>query len=85
MKLPPKHLVYQALKARSNQLTESPEKVETNKEPTLTYSAETLIHYNCSDCKGWFSIGDGPVWTEDGAPRALFCPWCGKQSAPHPK
>ena len=34
---------------------------------------EALTHFQCSDCHGWWSIGDPPLsrlhWT---------CPWCGR-------
>ena len=38
------------------------------------YSIEKLVHYQCSQCRGWWSIGDGPTGS------ALYCPWCGYQA-----
>ena len=38
------------------------------------YSIERLVHYQCSRCYGWWSIGDGPTG------KALYCPWCGYQA-----
>ncbi len=37
-------------------------------------SEEILTHFQCSDCKGWWTIGDAPKESEH-----WFCPWCGKQ------
>ena len=38
----------------------------------VTYTVETLVHFRCGACQGWWSIGDAPldrtVW---------YCPWCG--------
>lgn len=37
----------------------------------ITYSIETLYHFNCHNCGGWWSVGDAPTlpfW---------FCPHCG--------
>jgi putative hydrolase of HD superfamily len=38
---------------------------------------ETLVHFQCRHCSGWWSIGDAP---ED---RAMYCPWCGKHEQQH--
>lgn len=40
------------------------------------YSVEILHHFNCSRCKGWFSIAD--LRMEPGF--ILSCPHCGMQS-----
>ena len=40
----------------------------------ITYSIETLYHFNCSECGGWWSIGDAPdklTW---------LCPHCSHKS-----
>jgi putative hydrolase of HD superfamily len=34
---------------------------------------ETLVHFQCEHCSGWWSIGDAP---ED---RTMYCPWCGER------
>jgi len=34
---------------------------------------ERLVHFSCSACKKWWSIGDAP---ED--KKEWFCPWCGQ-------
>jgi len=38
----------------------------------LIFSRELLMHYQCSACKGWWSIGDGRSY------GGYFCPHCGK-------
>ena len=37
----------------------------------LTHSQETLTHFSCQACKGWWTIGD---WKPA---AALWCPHCG--------
>lgn len=37
----------------------------------LIFSRELLMHYQCSLCKGWWSIGDGRSY------GGYFCPHCG--------
>ena len=32
---------------------------------------EYVIHYRCSACARWWSIGDGPTTGH------IYCPWCG--------
>lgn len=39
--------------------------------PKHEYSIEFLIHYKCSACARWWSIGDGPTV------GLIYCPWCG--------
>lgn len=41
-------------------------------EGKLTVSTESLTHFKCPYCKGWWSIGDAPKREH------WFCPWCGK-------
>lgn len=44
----------------------------------ITYSIETLYHFNCHNCGGWWSVGDAPnlpVWT---------CPRCGFRAIAKP-
>jgi hypothetical protein len=38
----------------------------------IGFSAETLYHFNCGKCKGWWTIGD---WKKD---TKLYCPHCGE-------
>jgi len=44
----------------------------------LKLSKEVLVHFQCSSCSKWWTIGDAPDrghW---------FCPWCGvKQDTPN--
>jgi len=35
---------------------------------------ETIYHFTCQECKGWFSIAT----MEDWKPKKLYCPHCGK-------
>lgn len=37
----------------------------------LIFSRELLMHYQCSLCNGWWSIGDGRSY------GGYFCPHCG--------
>ena len=39
--------------------------------PNHYYSIEYVIHYKCSACARWWSIGDGPTTGQ------VYCPWCG--------
>ncbi len=34
---------------------------------------EILHHFNCKDCKGWWSIANETVMKR----QRWFCPWCG--------
>jgi ribosomal protein L44E len=36
-------------------------------------STEKLVHFQCGECKKWWSIGDAPKKIQ------WFCPWCGKE------
>ncbi|SVC43124.1 uncharacterized protein METZ01_LOCUS295978 [marine metagenome] len=48
----------------------------------MTYirSKETIWHFSCYDCKGWWSIAANDGWE----PREnLYCPHCGRnQTSP---
>ena len=46
---------------------------------THKYSIEWLVHYQCSYCSGWWSIGDGPI------EGMVHCPWCGTRYELKPK
>jgi len=35
------------------------------------FSVEHLVHFQCSLCKGWWSIGDAPADRNE-----WCCPWC---------
>ncbi|MEZ4745750.1 MAG: hypothetical protein R3C41_06745 [Calditrichia bacterium] len=35
-------------------------------------SNEILTHFQCGECRKWWSIGDAPSDR-----RCWFCPWCG--------
>lgn len=35
-------------------------------------SKETLTHFQCDECKKWWTVGDAPDNKDD-----WFCPWCG--------
>lgn len=37
-------------------------------------SKEMLYHFQCDDCKKWWTIGDAPEDKCD-----WFCPWCGHE------
>ena len=41
--------------------------------PLPKTSHENLVHFNCSYCEKWWSIGDAPERDH------WFCPWCGKR------
>ena len=40
----------------------------------MPISVELLVHFQCSGCLGWWTVGDAPndrlTWN---------CPWCGQQ------
>ena len=38
----------------------------------ITYTIETLYHFNCEECHSWFSIGDFEENIDE-----LTCPSCG--------
>ena len=46
------------------------------------YSVELLVHFQCGECKQWWTIGD---W--DKTKEELFCPACGTkaQAVPWPE
>ena len=37
------------------------------------FSKEIIYHFQCSNCEGWWTIGDFHIKKQD----KLFCPWCG--------
>ena len=40
----------------------------------MNVEKETLYHFTCKECKGWFSIATMENWV----PAKLYCPHCGK-------
>ena len=38
-------------------------------------SIEKLVHFQCSDCNKWWTIGDAP---DD--KKEWYCPWCGTKN-----
>lgn len=38
-------------------------------------SEETLVHFQCSTCTKWWTIGDAPKDKKE-----WYCPWCGIKS-----
>ena len=40
----------------------------------MNVEKETLYHFTCKECKGWFSIATMENWI----PTKLYCPHCGK-------
>lgn len=47
------------------------ESPKEKKAGTMIFSREMLMHYRCSACDGWWSIGDGRSY------GGYFCPHCG--------
>lgn len=41
----------------------------------ITFSVETLFHFQCTECKNWWSIGDFDIDNID----TLGCPFCRKR------
>jgi len=39
---------------------------------------ETIWHFICDICNGWWSIAEGTDWQALG-PTQLYCPHCGKK------
>ena len=39
---------------------------------------ETIWHFTCDICKGWWSIAEGTEWKPYG-PKNLYCPHCGEK------
>jgi DNA-directed RNA polymerase subunit RPC12/RpoP len=37
---------------------------------------ETIFHFTCQECKGWFSIATMEEW-QPGKMHSLYCPHCG--------
>lgn len=46
----------------------------------ITYSIETLYHFECHACDKWWSIGDYPMIEID----QIICPHCGNTATPEP-
>ncbi len=47
----------------------------------MNFSKETLWHFTCEFCKGWWSIATSDEWNpSDRIPfdKPLYCPNCGK-------
>ena len=45
----------------------------------MTYSTEILTHFQCDDCKGWWTVADyhaAPKKTEK-----RYCPHCGNEQS----
>ena len=40
----------------------------------MNVEKETIYHFTCTECKGWFSIATMEAWK----PKKLYCPHCGK-------
>lgn len=36
------------------------------------FSTEILVHFQCGECKKWWTIGDAPIEKTE-----WVCPWCG--------
>tara|TARA_Y100000034_G_scaffold45122_1_gene55461 strand:- start:106 stop:279 length:174 start_codon:yes stop_codon:yes gene_type:complete len=43
----------------------------------MNYSKETLWHFTCEFCKGWWSVAASDKWHPKDAP-IVVCPHCGK-------
>ena len=41
----------------------------------IKYSVETLYHFNCDDCGGYWSLSDS-------LPEIITCPHCSRKSSP---
>jgi predicted RNA-binding Zn-ribbon protein involved in translation (DUF1610 family) len=41
---------------------------------SIQSSRETINHYSCNKCNGWWSIAS---IEHDWTPKKLFCPYCG--------
>jgi len=39
-------------------------------------SKETIWHFTCKECEGWWSYNRGEGWRPT---KAMFCPHCGKE------
>ena len=42
----------------------------------IAMSKETILHFTCEECKGWWSIAVMDNWV----PKELTCPHCSKKS-----
>ena len=54
----------------------------------MNYSKETIWHFTCYDCKGWWSIAASDsiidnAWHPDNS-KNLYCPLCGKNQKNSP-
>jgi hypothetical protein len=45
----------------------------------LSVSKETLHHFRCSICLGWWSIADLQANNNSTVEREWYCPWCGNK------
>lgn len=45
----------------------------------MTYSTEILTHFQCDDCKGWWTIGDYHIVAQK--TKKLYCPHCGNEQS----
>jgi len=43
----------------------------------MSYSKETIWHFTCEFCKGWWSIAASDEWHPSN--KILHCPLCGKE------
>lgn len=43
------------------------------KDTRMNVEKETIFHFTCQECKGWFSIATMEEWK----PTKLYCPHCG--------
>ena len=46
----------------------------------ISYSKETLYHFNCGDCKNWWSYAS----VENYKPYIMVCPHCGEMQKIEP-
>ena len=54
----------------------------------MNYSKETIWHFTCYDCKGWWSIAASDsiiddAWQPDNS-KNLYCPHCGRNQKNSP-
>jgi len=46
----------------------------------ISYSTEHLFHFNCGECKNWWSYAS----VEDYKPYVMICPHCGEMQKIEP-
>ena len=44
--------------------------------PEYEWSIEELVHYRCTSCAGWWTVGNGKL------NRKCYCPHCGRHLTP---